>query len=41
MIKLEQRQSVTELDHLSDQQKQDVLVELSAIMSVYDQTDGE
>jgi len=39
IVRLESHASVAELDHLSDEQKQQVLSELKTVMSVYDQQD--
>jgi len=39
IVSLESHDSVAELDHLSDEQKQQVLSELKIVMSVYDQQD--
>ena len=38
IVGLEQHNEIAELNHLDNEQKQKILVELKTVMSVYDQT---
>lgn len=39
IIKIQEHETVVEIEHLDDQQKQSVLKELEIVMSVYDKSD--